>query len=602
MRTDSTFWSLRPGPSEAGLAPSTVTPPAAPTEAGPNAVPGSPATARTLAPAREQDRIDGFGVLPPAIESTLTEVESLAKNRDEFHQRMSVAFGERAGWDVVERLRSRILSGDRSWVPASAFVSRSDLRGAEAAYAASSGSILLAEDLAKDGKAAKRAFAEELGHHLDHLLGPGDARGDEGEIFARVLAGDSFAPGELGRLRSENDHGVVRVDGRPTEVEFFFKKAFKKISGVVEKGVKGITDVIDKGADAIGGVIDGGLHAVGKFVSPILKPVVGVLDRIAPYIAFLPGIGTSLVTAYMGVKTALAVLQGRSKEALRNLFTSLASWGASSLLSSSGLGRWANDLVGGFGRTVQGVVDDSVAAVIDIPGSVARNAVQAAASFLRGDASGGWRSLGGTILEPLGRSLGFGVNVGARLARGLADFAGKVTGIEPLARRLLPAELQRYAPFFGDTVDLSSVRIQRDPVGGLFGMRAHVVGNTIYLPPTSSGQVLFTVGGSLTAEGRDVLDHEMAHVWQNQNVGGRYLYESLWAQAKAALGFGDGSATPDSNDAYRWREALRSGLPLADLNPEAQAEIVREMLHRGIGLSSMEDFVAAEVARLGDLA
>ena len=80
------------------------------------------------------------------------------------------------------------------------------------------GSILIHRDLIGDPGTLRMVVAEELGHHLDARLGAGDARGDEGTIFARILAGEALAPAVLTRLRAEDDHGRL-LTGQ--SVEFY---------------------------------------------------------------------------------------------------------------------------------------------------------------------------------------------------------------------------------------------------------------------------------------------------------------------------------------------------------------------------------------------
>ena len=97
--------------------------------------------------------------------------------------------------------------------------------GAKGAYlpaeaGAGRGTILVHRDLMADPGTLRMVVAEELGHHLDTLLGAGagDARGDEGRIFAGALAGEALGPGILSELRMERDHGRLLTGER---VEFY---------------------------------------------------------------------------------------------------------------------------------------------------------------------------------------------------------------------------------------------------------------------------------------------------------------------------------------------------------------------------------------------
>ena len=68
---------------------------------------------------------------------------------------------------------------------------------------------------------AAQVYSEEAGHFLDTHVNRHDARGDEGEIFRRLLHGERLTHRELATIRAENDHGFIKVDLRDVEVEFW---------------------------------------------------------------------------------------------------------------------------------------------------------------------------------------------------------------------------------------------------------------------------------------------------------------------------------------------------------------------------------------------
>ena len=99
-------------------------------------------------------------------------------------------------------------------------VADSVLLSSGGAYATETGTVYLAESTAQDPLLGERILAEEIGHHLDVLLNPGsDTLGDEGELFSRVLLGDEISRAELTRLRSENDHRLIKLNGTEVAVE-----------------------------------------------------------------------------------------------------------------------------------------------------------------------------------------------------------------------------------------------------------------------------------------------------------------------------------------------------------------------------------------------
>jgi hypothetical protein len=97
-------------------------------------------------------------------------------------------------------------------------------------------------------------------------------------------------------------------------------------------------------------------------------------------------------------------------------------------------------------------------------------------------------------------------------------------------------------------------------------MAAHTVGNTIYMPDK-----YFDANGNLTAAGLDTLGHEAGHVWQNQNGGGDYIHNALFAQLWGAITEGDRDA------AYDWREALRNGESFESMNDEERAKVMEDI-------------------------
>ncbi len=84
------------------------------------------------------------------------------------------------------------------------------------AYAKDNNTIYSGEFLGanKDNiEAVTGVLVEEVGHYLDSQINVQDAAGDEGDIFSRLVRGQSISAGELVLLKSEDDHGVFVVDG-----------------------------------------------------------------------------------------------------------------------------------------------------------------------------------------------------------------------------------------------------------------------------------------------------------------------------------------------------------------------------------------------------
>jgi Domain of unknown function (DUF4157) len=177
---------------------------------------------------------------------------------------------------------------------------------------------------------------------------------------------------------------------------------------------------------------------------------------------------------------------------------------------------------------------------------------------------GGIGAVGGAILGGL-----LGGPIGA-LVGGLVGFvAGAIVGevASTKSRSLTQPDIDYAKDIYLDSIDYSQITITRDSVLALGAPRT--IGNTIHLKSVWDGKDVF-VGDTLelTDFGRELLIHEMAHVWQYQNGGLAYIPESLIAQLKAAVSGGD------RGGAYDWRAAHAAGIPWEDWNPEQQAGAV----------------------------
>ena len=129
-------------------------------------------------------------------------------------------------------------------------------------------------------------------------------------------------------------------------------------------------------------------------------------------------------------------------------------------------------------------------------------------------------------------------------------------------RRLEPHEIAYAREIFGDAIDYDAVRITRGSMLATFSATA--VGNRINLQPVhfAGGTV------SLSEAGMLVLIHELAHVWQYQQTGFRYVISSLSAQFWAWI------KTGSRRGAYDWRKALHT--PWPRWNAEQQAQCISD--------------------------
>ena len=102
-----------------------------------------------------------------------------------------------------------------------------DMNGAMGAYSSTGldgvpviyiNTSLLSEG--SDPELLQRVLLEEIGHHFDILLnGSIDTTGDEGELFADLISGDTLTLDQQSAITTQSDTGAVQVDGQIVSVE-----------------------------------------------------------------------------------------------------------------------------------------------------------------------------------------------------------------------------------------------------------------------------------------------------------------------------------------------------------------------------------------------
>ena len=226
-----------------------------------------------------------------------------ASDHDAFHALMRQSFGEGYDYAAAETIRRQTLAGDFSWMPeievvdASVLVDESGTQTggtALGAYSAETDTIYLSRELlAEDPGRALEILTEEVGHGLDARLNETDSAGDEGEIFARLSAGEELSAEELDALRSENDSGTITVDGKTIEIEYGCNP------------VKAIGNAFKAIGKAFGQVFDGMMNLLGTILN---SPIFQMIMTIAQFIP-IP-IVQAVVLVVRIVKAAYAVYQG----------------------------------------------------------------------------------------------------------------------------------------------------------------------------------------------------------------------------------------------------------------------------------------------------
>ena len=262
-------------------------------------------------------------------------LQSMAGNPEAFHAALTQSFGEHYDKAGAEAIREQTLSGDFSWMPTIKVVdgaTLSDQSGTQrsgtalGAYSAETDTIYIsAELLGSDPAKAVAILTEEVGHALDARLNTSDAAGDEGDIFARIVGGETISAAELGELRAENDSGTIIVDGRSVDVEYglgsFIKKSVKRVSGAIKGAVDSIKDSVKDVVDSVKDVAKDAWRSVEKgfkslMQNPILQSVMAVAQFIPiPVVAVVArayNAASAMYSAYQGIKHGSigAVLRG----------------------------------------------------------------------------------------------------------------------------------------------------------------------------------------------------------------------------------------------------------------------------------------------------
>lgn len=197
-----------------------------------------------------------------------------------------------------------------------------------------------------------------------------------------------------------------------------------------------------------------------------------------------------------------------------------------------------------------------------------------------GDFKGAWSDLKNNITEGLGK-IGNGLVQGLiqgpvdTLIVGLQNGVSAIQtalGLEPAGRGLNAAETAELKKVYGDSIDLSQIRIKEGNIGLNNFLAPHTIGNTIYIPQGW----LDPNNANYNQQRNELLVHETAHTWQYQNGGTDYIGASIWNQAKGAI------SGQSRNAAYEYDAPIKAGKSWTELNPEQQAHVIETAYARGL--------------------
>ncbi|MEA5566032.1 bluetail domain-containing putative surface protein [Anabaena sp. UHCC 0399] len=145
------------------------------------------------------------------------------RNDAGYSQKLETAFGTGFDQATANSLFDSFAQGDFGDIPSIEIVNSSDINGANGAFSITTGKIYLAAEFisqnAQNINAVVSVLLEEIGHSIDAQINVADAAGDEGDIFARLVQGESVTESELAVLRAEDDTTTVTLDGQIVEIE-----------------------------------------------------------------------------------------------------------------------------------------------------------------------------------------------------------------------------------------------------------------------------------------------------------------------------------------------------------------------------------------------
>ena len=466
-----------------------------------------------------------------------TAFQELAADPKRFEETLKTAFGDDIDVSAAEALRQRVLKGDFAWLPPVSLLSSDhEIQGAYA-----DGKIYIHPDVLSHKSLLNQVFSEEVGHHLDRLLNAKDAAGDEGEMFRRLLAGETLSAEEIEMIRSVPDRGTIIVDGREIEAETFdlFKRIgrfFRGVGRAVGKIAEGLFNAAKEwGLGAVNGLvgffenlvrgdIGDAFRELGEGIADALPGAAGELwSGITEAVREVAdGLGELLPK---GVREAIGPILNRYWSALEQAGDGvLFALGAATESFFGGTG----DFIEGLTLVAQGRVEEGLQMMWDGVLEIGDSAVQLAGA-------------GSAVLRALSTLMGF----------------------ESPGRRLNSEERAVLRSIFAsDTLDLDNITIKvgfPSYMKGLAGDSAAFVsapGNVIYFRDEEA------------ARNHTILVHEAVHVWQFQS--GTIDYFSRLVQRGR-----------DGVKDYSWVEDVRAGVPFEELGVEEQAEVIADAYAAG---------------------
>jgi hypothetical protein len=552
----------------------------------------------------------------------------LAGDKTKFDSLMKEVYGPNYDTAAAESFRQRALKGDYSWLPKIEFKSEAVLQGGNGAFDASRGVVYINDKFMNDPATAAQVYSEETGHFLDTKLNKTDTVGDEGEMFRRLLHGEKLTAQQKAEIRADDDHGVIYVNGKATEVEFWnpFKAVAKAVTGAakavghaVTGAAKAVGHAVTGAAKAVGHAVTGAAKAVGHVASSIFNGIKHVgssigkgikhaassvfngikhvgssifsgIKKVGGWIAdgakaVAHGIGKAASTVWHGVKsvagkvwngvkTVASKVWDGVKTAAGKVWDGVKTVGSAVWTGIKKVGgaiataaKWVGPRLWDAARGLGTGVWDTVKGAAMNVGEGLKTFFGGFGKIFKGDFKGGFKDLGmGLVKTFVQTPVDAVLMMGGRAVSAIQT----LIGVEAPGRKLTDQEIAELKKVYGDSIDYSSVRIKEsDDLFTIGANRTH--GNVIHFQKDA------------LKNNPSVLIHEMAHVWQFQHGGTDYMSEALWAQA--------------AGDAYNYAKAISEGKSWSQFDPEQQAELLEDAYRQGFFNGTGKTFTVDGVDR-----
>ncbi len=142
-------------------------------------------------------------------------------NLSNFWSLFNTAFGSSYDSAKAATFQYQWQNHNFSQFPQIEIVSSDVLGTANGAYAISTNKIYLSDTFISSAnqQSLEAVILEELGHFVDAKVNNTDTPGDEGQLFSALVRGVNLSAAELSRIKTEDDHAVVIIDGQATAIE-----------------------------------------------------------------------------------------------------------------------------------------------------------------------------------------------------------------------------------------------------------------------------------------------------------------------------------------------------------------------------------------------